>query len=424
MQKTVMSLFCGAGGCSFGFAQAGYRILYASDIDKSAVATYATNFPGTVCAQADVNSIDFILIMEKLGIAPGELDFLIGGPPCQGFSTAGMRFWDDPRNSLLKNYVDALRITRPKWFLMENVEGLLTADCGNYLYEALRAFISVGYTIRVEKVYAHEYGIPQRRKRVIIVGNNLGIDFEFPKPTTTLKGKIFRGSDITLRHAIEDLPVASTNPLDTLSYSLPSPSSKLGQYLRGDSKVIRDHYFPSLSNLQIERISGLGPGQTMKDLPEHLQHESFKKRANRRVLDGVASEKRGGSPSGLKRLWFDEPCLTITGTAIREFIHPELNRPLTLRECARIQTFPDHFSFIGSSQEKIQQIGNAIPPLMAQIFAENIAADYGFDKKKSVAGRFLGFSVTKADAMSPALKNTCHLLENLLKGDQKGLFEL
>ena len=136
----AISLFCGAGGCSLGFKRAGYDIIYASDIDKKAISTYEANFCGAFVEQSDINEIDFTRLLERLQIDSGDLDILIGGPPCQGFSTAGPRFWDDPRNYLLRSYVAGLRIIRPKWFLMENVEGLLTSNNGIYNTEAAKTF--------------------------------------------------------------------------------------------------------------------------------------------------------------------------------------------------------------------------------------------------------------------------------------------
>ncbi len=419
MSNTVISLFSGAGGCSLGFEQSGYKILFATDFDKAASDTYSANFKGTHFIKEDINHLDFSSVLSACGISPGELDILIGGPPCQGFSTAGLRFWDDPRNNLLKSYVDALKTLKPKWFLMENVEGLLTAKNGEYLHEAVKAFVSLGYAIRVEKVYAHEYGIPQRRKRVLIIGNRIGIDFKFPEPTIILKGRIFRNSDVTLRHAIGALPDASNDSKTEIHYETEA-LDQFEDYLRGSAQIIADHFSPEQSPLQMDRIRGLKSGQTMKDLPERLQHESFKKRANRRVMDGTPSEKRGGSPSGLKRLIYDEPCLTITGATTREFIHPINDRPLTIRECARVQTFPDDFKFFGSGSEKIQQIGNAIPPLIARIFAEHIRDEYGFTGQTTKKGRFISYSVTKAEAMSPALKKTCLLLDSALNNSSQG----
>lgn len=421
----AISLFCGAGGCSLGFKQAGYEILYANDNNSAALNTYKKNFPDTLCSLEDIDKLDFEQILIDLKLKAGEVDVLIGGPPCQGFSTAGLRFWDDPRNDLLRSYVRALSTIQPKWFIMENVEGLLTSNKGIYVYEAVKSFVELGYLIRVEKIYSQEYGIPQRRKRVIIVGNLLGHNFQMPEATIKISGKIFRNSDVTISHAIRGLPAPTKSNKDELNYKS-APIDDFDAFLRNGSNKVTEHFSPLINGIQLERISALKPGQTMKDLPEKLQHESFKKRANRRVADGMPTEKRGGAPSGLKRLHANEPCLTITGAATRELIHPKTNRPLTIRECARIQTFPDSFVFRGNTSQKIQQIGNAIPPMLARIFAEHIRDDYGFAKIDDPKGKLLGYLLTKAEGMSPALKNTDELLSEVLIGKkykQQLLFE-
>lgn len=417
----AISLFCGAGGCSLGFKQAGYSILYANDKDAVAIETYKKNFPETMCSNEDIDDLDFEKVLNGIGLKAGEIDILIGGPPCQGFSTAGSRFWDDPRNHLLKSYIRALKTIQPKWFLMENVEGLLTSNKGTYIYEAAKAFIELDYFIRIEKIYSQEYGVPQRRKRVLVVGNKLDHQFKMPEPTIKVSGQIFRNSDVTISHAISSLP-NPTNDKDSLLSPTSTPiRDDFDALLRGSAIKIADHYFSKINDIQLKRITALRPGQTMKDLPEDLQHESFKKRANRRVADGMPTEKRGGAPSGLKRLIAEEPCLTITGAATRELIHPKEDRPLTIRESARIQTFPDDFMFSGNASQKIQQIGNAIPPMLARIFAEHIRDDYGFEGQIRSKGKLLGFLLTKAGAMSPALKTTESLLESLssdLKSNQ------
>ena len=412
----AVSLFAGAGGCSLGFQKAGYQILYALDSDIAAVETYRANFADTICVQGDVREFDFGTLLDNLKIEAGELDILIGGPPCQGFSTAGAKFWDDPRNSLLKSYVKSLEIMRPKWFIMENVEGLLTAKSGEYIYEATKAFVELGYRVRIDKIYAHEYGVPQRRKRVLVIGNRLGHDFNLPQPIKHIHGAIFRKSSSTLRHAIGDLPEPSVDKNQIVRYS-----GVWKDEIRDGTKKIKDHFSPLLHGTQAERIRALKPGQTMKDLPEELQHRSFRRRAYRRVMDGTPSEQRGGAPAGLKRLHFDEPCLTITGAACREFIHPIKDRPLTIRECARIQTFPDSFVFLGNASEKIRHIGNAIPPKLARIFAEHIKS-YGFLPNKNMEdGTLIGFTLTKASAMSPVLRKTARLLERLEKRNKTQL---
>lgn len=383
----AVSLFAGAGGCSLGFQQYGVDILAAYDICKEAVDTYNSNFAGDKCHIEDLSTCDFSAIRDSLDLKRGELDIIIGGPPCQGFTTAGRRSEDDSRNRLLSNYVSALEEFYPRWFMMENVEGILTTTNGCFLVNCVQGMISLGYTVFLKKVYMQEYGIPQRRKRVIIVGNREGKSFEFPKPVKMASGQIYRKGANTLRSTISDIENVDIPKIN--------------------------HIRKTESGVRLERILMLKEGQTMKDLPEKLQHKSFAKRANRRVCDGMPSEKRGGSPSGLKRLFYDEPSLTITGSATSEFIHPTQNRMLTIRECARIQTFPDDFSFVGTDCQQIQQIGNAIPPLFAYLMAEQIVK-CDMNNSDSLPNGLMRYDVSKSKALSPALASTCHQLDKLL----------
>lgn len=424
-KPTAISLFAGAGGCSLGFGQASYDIQFATDVDANAVESYRRNFPRTPCEAADIRELTADSVLQRVGLNSGELDMLLGGPPCQGFSSAGVKAGDDPRNSLLSHYIRLLEGIRPKWFVMENVEGLLTNDGGSHVRDTIAAFLEAGYSLNLEKVYAQGYGVPQRRKRVLIVGNRLGHDFLFPEPVTCFSGSIFRKGEITFATAVGDLPLAATEAGEPLAFREP-PQNDLQTYLRGDAQSVTDHYSVALSDVQLERVRGLQPGQTMKDLPEHLQHDSFRRRAFRRVMDGTPVEKRGGAPSGLKRLFADEPSLTITSAATREFVHPKEDRLLTLRECARLQTFPDSFEFAGSAASRIQQIGNAIPPMLARAVAEHIARNYGFGAQYSGDGRpSLRFCLTRSEGMSPALAQTESLLAQLVseKDEQLVLLE-
>ncbi len=398
----AVCLFSGAGGCSLGFQQAQhYEILAAYDNNKYAISTYSKNFKNNRFSLLDLSTCNFSELRATLGVKKGELDIIIGGPPCQGFSSAGLRFWDDPRNRLIRNYVEALKEFYPRWFFLENVEGILTTANGDYIVNAVEMFTELGYSLMMEKVYAQEYGVPQRRKRVIIIGNRTGIRLSFPTPQYVVGGAIFRNSSLTLRHSIEDLEDAVKPEIDH------KPKFEKG--------------------IHLQRITALKQGQTMKDLPEELQHESFKKRAFRRVMDGTPSDKRGGAPSGLKRLVYDEPSLTITGAATREFIHPTKDRPLTIRECARIQTFPDSFIFEGSESEKIKQIGNAIPPALARVFAEHIfkldnSQGTSTTKTSYLNPGLISFNLTKADAMSPALEKTWKDLSRLCVSQPGDIF--
>jgi len=411
---TAISLFSGAGGCSLGFKWAGYDLLLAIDKNEDAIRTYRHNFPSTPCLLEDITRLTVDDLLDYTGTNPGELHFLIGGPPCQGFSSAGTKFWEDPRNQLLKHYVRLLRGLKPHWFLMENVEGLLTADRGRYIYEVAKGFVEAGYNICIYKLYSHWYGLPQRRKRVFIIGTSCGVEFDFPLPTHADQAGLFgRKPALTILDAISDLPQPSSEQAEFLHYSIP-PQNEYQRLMRGDS--ITDHWSPELGEDVLQRIVLLAPGQTMKHLPEHLQHRSFRRRAFRRVMDGTPTEKRGGAPAGLKRLLPTEPSLTITSAAIREFAHPTENRFLTIRECARIQSFPDNFQFHGSMSSKIAQIGNAIPPLIARVLAMHLQ-QYRLNEsardRASGKGQLLSYYLTKASSMSPALTGTARLLDDL-----------
>lgn len=420
-QPSAISLFAGAGGCSLGFQQAGFDVRFATDVDGDAVESYRRNFAGTPCEVADVRDLGPEILLDRAGLHPGELDILLGGPPCQGFSSAGIKSGEDPRNSLVRHYVRLLESMRPKWFVMENVEGLLTNDGGLHVRDAVEAFLHAGYSVNLEKVYAQGYGVPQRRKRVLIVGNRLGHDFSFPDAITLFSGSIFRKGEITFSTATNDLPAATTEAARPLPHIGP-PKNELQAYLRGDAVMVTDHFSPVLSEIQLERVRGLAPGQTMKDLPVHLQHESFRRRAFRRVMDGTPVERRGGAPSGLKRLFADEPSLTITSAATREFVHPTETRLLTMRECARLQTFPDSFVFAGSAASRIQQIGNAIPPMLARTVADHIAKTYGFQIRynRSAHPKFR-FRLTRSEGMSPALARTEFVLTELMESKEEQL---
>ncbi len=414
MLNTAISLFAGAGGCSLGFKNAGFNLLLAIDNNEDAVSTYNMNFLDTPCLKEDITRLDAEDILRHAGIKKGKLDFLIGGPPCQGFSSAGIQFWDDPRNKLLKHYVRLLHGLRPRWFLMENVEGLLTANRGNFIYEVTKGFIEAGYIVRLHKLYAHWYGLPQKRKRVFIIGNLSGLPFAFPSPTHTDKvnqRNLFGlKSPLSISDAISDLPDPGEREEIVLAYTQ-LPQNEYQRLMRGN-KVL-DHWAAGLNSETLERIKHLAPGQTMKDLPKQLQHPSFQRRAFRRVMDGTPTEKRGGAPSGLKRLRAHEPSLTITSAAIREFVHPFENRFLTIRECARIQSFPDDFQFYGTTNSKIVQIGNAIPPLIAQVLAKHIMSLQTIHEKQKHKDGLLGYFLTKADSMSPTLARTSVLLDTL-----------
>jgi DNA (cytosine-5)-methyltransferase 1 len=416
-KDATISLFCGAGGMSLGFTQAGLKPLVAADCNEDACSTYERNL-GLRPFHTDLGdpSSDFLASIDSLR----EPLFLIGGPPCQGFSSAGQKNADDARNRLIFSYLGLVDRLRPKWFLFENVEGLLTSNKGESVFLLAKKFIELGYLIRIEKVNFASFGLPQGRKRVVILGNRMGVNFHFPAAKYSYdsgKHKYINGlpHGPTLADAIFPLGQASDRIEDEVSYASPEPMNDYDTLMREGSNGKFQQHSTTKPGTQAEAIAALKPGQTMKDLPEEYWHESFKRRAYRRVKDGTPTEKRGGAPSGLKRLQGQLASLTITSAAEREFIHPEFDRPLTYRECARLQSFPDCFKFCGNSQSIATQIGNAFPAIAARAFAEHVAeidASFGADRSISRAG-LIDYELTKAIAMSPALARTDALLASL-----------
>ncbi len=167
----TISLFSGCGGCSLGLKQAGIDVDLAVDMDQDTCNTYASNLRQDSVWCTDLSKIRATDLLEKSNLRKDDVSLVVGGPPCQGFSSAGAKDWTDPRNVLIRNFVDIVTTLKPTWFIMENVEGLLTANNGIFLIEALTQFLKAGYWVRTKKIYMERYGVPQRRKRVFIVGN-------------------------------------------------------------------------------------------------------------------------------------------------------------------------------------------------------------------------------------------------------------
>jgi DNA (cytosine-5)-methyltransferase 1 len=368
-----------------GFSRAGFTLLKAVDSWDPAAETYRQNLGNHI----EINDITATLdIPDCLVIA--------GGPPCQGFSSAGMRREYDSRNSLVGVFARIVARVMPAAFVFENVEGFLTASDGHFVIELLDPLIEAGYRIHLRKINAANYGVPQHRKRVIVVGG-LGWNPSFPAPTHTAHGS--PGA----RLATQTLPLVPSIR-DAFSGLPPAVA-----YHGTDICDRDDHKYRLLSGMDLRRAELLHPGQTMRDLPDALRHESYHRRANRRVIDGTPTEHRGGAPAGMRRLRMDEPSKSITGGAISEFLHPEENRNLTLRECARIQTFPDNFLFVGTRSQRAQLIGNAVPPLLAEQIARTLLKDLAAQPHCSTGrGALLSFIPTLSNGSSPALAQTTH----------------
>jgi DNA (cytosine-5)-methyltransferase 1 len=374
---TILDLFCGAGGLSLGFRRAGFQVIQAVDNNRAALQTYKANLGGHV--------VDYDLTQAL--VLP-DTTVIVGGPPCQGFSSAGLRRYDDRRNSLVGQFARIIAEKLPSCFVFENVEGFLTAEQGDRVIELLDPVIEAGYVVQLRKLNAANFGVPQHRKRVIAIGGR-GWKPSFPLPTHSAYGA--PGAS----RAAQNLTLTPTI-MEALA-NLPDPGHEPPGSPEG-------HYTRLLTGVDLERAVALQPGQTMKDLPEALQHESFQRRAFRRVMDGTASERRGGAPAGIKRLRPNEPSKAITGGAMAEFLHPLENRSLTLRECARLQTFPDTYTFFGTVATQMQLIGNAVPPLLAEHIARSVMIDISQGGKPTTSGALLSFVPTLSDGASPILR--------------------
>ena len=262
----------------------------------------------------------------------------------------------------------------------------------------------------MRKVNAANYGVPQHRKRVIAVGG-LGWEPSFPEPTHSAHGA--PGA----RLAGTRLPPTPT--LQEALAGLPPP----GRIEPGNPP---GHFYRPLVGIDLERAQALQPGQTMRDLPKKHWHESYRRRAYRRVMDGTPTERRGGAPAGVRRLVPSEPSKAITAGAVSEFLHPSENRNLTLRECARIQTFSDDFRFRGTCAEQAQLIGNAVPPLLATVIARVLAADLLVAEPESERGELLSFVPTLSNGMSPILERVTKTVRSTFRAEeftQKELFQ-
>ncbi len=385
----IIDLFCGCGGFSHAFKDAGFDIVQSYDNWKPAVETYKENF------EHEIVSCD---ISTQLNLSPA--DVIIGGPPCQGFSSAGLRKPGDKRNSLVEVFSSLIVKHLPTAFVFENVEGFLTGEKGRHVFALLTPLIEAGYHIHFRKVNASTFGVPQHRKRVVAIGG-LGWSPSFPEHTHASRGA--PGAT-----ALNRIGMPETPSVEEALYGLPYATV----HQKGEESEPSDHVYSLFGEADQARAVLLRQGQRMRDLPEEYWHESYKRRANRRVKDGIPTEKRGGAPSGLRRLIADEPSKAITGGALREFVHPYQDRHLTIRECARLQQFPDNFVFCGSQAEKIQMIGNAVPLGLGRRIASGLLRD--LRKTPPISGqegKLLSFMPTVASAMSPALTTLSHSIQ-------------
>ena len=348
-----IDIFSGAGGLSLGAEMAGFEIRYAVEKDKSAAATYRHNHPNTLVLENDIHNInpqDYLLPNEHVSI-------VFVGPPCQGFSLSNTmsRNMDNPNNSLFEEFLRFVSVIHPDWFLFENVEGFAHFEKGKIQHLVEQRFWDMGYEVFPKVLWASDYGVPQHRNRFFMVGNRHGIKFEYPEPL---------GTKITVDNAIGELPeLMNGQQEDTLSYKLPAKkASEYARMMRKGSKRSRQNYVSLNADYVIERYHYIKQGQNWKAIPDELMQNYANKQ---------------NCHSGIyRRLRADEPSVVISNYRKNMLIHPYQDRGLSVREAARLQSFPDKFIFEGSLMHVQQQIGNAVPPLLAKAVFEKILS-YG-----------------------------------------------
>ena len=361
-RPTVVDLFCGAGGLSHGFMQAGYDVLFGSDIDPTFGRTFMASHPHAKFVAKPIESLTLDEVLQATQLQVGELDVLVGGPPCQGYSVYNHgRGEQDPRAGLFREYLRLVRGLRPKWLVMENVTGL-TSISGGRLIESIVAEIEAsGYRDVAFKVLkAEEFGVPQERRRIVFIANRLGFPIEFPQTSHDGISKPY----VTVWDAIGDLPAINEQwEFEAGAEYVSSTQNDYQRAMRRRSERASNHFGPRLSKINLERIRHIPQGGSWRDVPFELLPAGMKK-AKR-----SDHTKRYGRPRPT-----DLACTILTKCDIHwgAYVHPIQNRAFTVREAARLQSFPDDFVFYGSMTEQFVQVGNAVPPLMAKAIAEKI----------------------------------------------------
>ena len=335
----ALDLFCGCGGLSLGFEKAGVNILLGIDAWQDAITTFNFNHKNSQGLCADLSTLNPKDIESNL--KNKSVDIIIGGPPCQGFSVAGKRIIDDERNKLYKNFVRFVGYFKPKAFVMENVPNILSIGGGIVRNSIIKDFSDLGYKVVYKVLIASDYGTPQNRKRAVFVGLKNGSDFSFPEKSVS--------NLTTSLEALSDLPENSLK--DGSSYPI-APICDYQKLMRSNSTKVYNHEITE-HNEKTKQIIALVPdGGNYKDLPTELQQ-------TRKVHIAWT------------RLNSHKPSFTID-TGHRHHFHYKWNRIPTVRESARIQSFPDDFIFLGSKTSQYKQVGNAVPPLMAEAIAKKL----------------------------------------------------
>lgn len=350
MKPTVIDLFAGVGGLSLGFEMAGFEVVLANEFDPSIAEAYKKNRPDTKMIVEDITKLP---VDKTFGPYEGKVTAVIGGPPCQGFSQKGSRkSINDPRNFLFRYYFEVVKRVRPKYFVIENVPNLLTTEEGYFKDEIVELFSGIDYAVSCGILCAADFGIPQDRHRTCILGK-LGAagPISLPKPN---------GVRTTVWEAISDLSYLESGEGAEEQGYRNAPQSNYQRMLRAGSDKLCNHIATRHSKVTLERLEMIAPECGKEMLPEEHHTKS--------IYSGTWCRMKKNGIAKTITTRYDTP-------SSGEFTHPYLNRAITTREAARIQSFPDTFHFYGSKSSQMKQVGNAVPPLLGKAIAERILED-------------------------------------------------
>lgn len=343
-----IEIFSGAGGMGLGATQAGIDVRIAIEKDKYAAQTYLFNHPKTTVVVDDVSNIkEFKLLKKK------EQLVLFGGPPCQGYSNSNRktRTSENPKNWLFKEFMRSVKLTNPDWIVIENVPGLQNLEKGFFLEQICNDLLKLGYTPNIKILNAVNYGVPQKRERIFIVGSKNGAAFEFPIGE-------YENNHVTIRDAISDLPILENGSIESLLSYKHSPKSEFAKMMRGDLKKSPQNYVTKNSTNVLERYNHIPEGGNWQNIPiELMSNYKDHTRCHHNIY---------------RRLSSSEPSPIISNYRKSMIIHPFENRGISLREAARLQSFPDNYIFCGPLIYKQQQVGDAVPPLLAKAIFNQI----------------------------------------------------
>jgi DNA (cytosine-5)-methyltransferase 1 len=363
-----VDLFAGAGGLTEGFRQVGVDPLVATDLDSPAAATFRANFPDVPFLERPIEDVPGKELLRTAGLRRGELDVLLGGPPCQAFSVYNhQRGFHDERSGLFREYLRVVEELRPKVIVMENVTGMKDLGNGRAIREIHQRLGKLGYQVEDRTLKSEEYGVPQERRRIFFIGTRLNGPIQWPEVTHGSGSELFdavREPFVTVGDAISDLPlIESGEGRDEVRPYTRQPRSDYQREMRRDSPGVANHEAPRLEQINMERMKHIPPGGSWRDLPWKLLPPGMK-RARR-----SDHTKRYGRlhPKGLA-----STILTKCDPHWGAYFHPEQDRAISVREAARLQSFPDRLRFLGPRGEQYRQVGNAVPPLLARAVAESV----------------------------------------------------